>query len=640
MSHVVETLAPEQSSRFAWSRATDWISAAAVLALWLISRPYRGVRHDALLYLGQVLRRLMPDRFDSDLFLRVASQEKYSFFAPMMAPIVSRLGVGASELLLLACCNLLFMLAVWKMSEGWFDRPLRWVVLMFVAVLPHTYGGLGEFSYAEPFFTARSMAEPLALFALWQLLHGRTGVALALAVFSALFHPLISLPILVIGWIVLIMRRREWAWLGLLLAVPGVLAILGVAPFDGLLRRFDAPWLSVVERLDRQVFAQAQGRLDWSPLAFDALVLLLLLRSPRLVEGLRQLASATLLAVVALTIVWVLGADVLHDVLLTQLQLWRVYWPMHLLACMALPVVAIDYWRADAAGRWCAAALGVAGVAVASNWDTGWLCILWALAALAARHWRAKVSDHMIRLSVAASFLAMAGITAKVALTTLQAVHAVPDNFGDASVALVVLGLPFVAGVLIAGLAWMLSRAGRWRAVAFAAAVAGVTFGASMWDQRSDWQRRLEASPQSGVPVFDAQIPAGASVYWDQSLITPWLMARRGNFFNNDQGAGVLFDRATALEFASRESLVEGIGIQREICMKLNELTDAPSAPRADCSPSPEIVADVCRGVRHPDFLVFAEPLSVPELADWREGPLPSGKPGRSFHLYSCATLR
>ncbi len=623
-----------------WTAASDWIAALALLAFWLIARPYRGVRHDALLYLGQALRRLMPDRFANDLFLQVASQEKYSLFSPLVAPIVGHFGIGAAELTLLACCNLLFMLAVWKLSEGWFDQPMRWVAVMFVAVLPHTYGGLGEFSYAEPFFTARSVAEPLALFALWQLLRGRTAAALVLAVIGALFHPLVVAPILVIGWIVLILRRREWAWLGVLLIVPGVLAALGVAPFDGLLRRFDAPWLSVVERLNAQAFAKAQSSLDWSPLAFDALVLLLLLRSMRIPEGLRHLVKSTLLAVVVLTIAWVVGADVMHDVLLTQLQLWRVFWPMHLLACMALPLVAIDYWQSDKVGRWCAAALGVAAIAVASNWGTGWLCILWALAALAVHHGRARISNYMIWFALAASFLAMAGITAKVAWSTLQAVRAVPDNFGDAGPVLVLLGLPFIAGALIVGLAWMLAREGRWRAVALFAALAGVAFGASVWDQRSGWQRRLEASLQTAPPAFDAQVPPGASVYWDNTLITPWLLARRSSFFNHDQGAGVLFDRTTALEFARRESLVEGIAIQREICMKINELTVARSATQPACVPTAELLADICQDARPPDFLVFDEPLAMPALADWREGSVRGGRPGKSFHLYSCATLR
>jgi hypothetical protein len=268
------------------------------------------------------------------------------------------------------------------------------------------------------------------------------------------------------------------------------------------------------------------------------------------------------------------------------------------------------------------------------------MCILWALAALAVHHGRARISGYMIWFALAASFLAMAGITAKVAWSTLQAVRAVPDSFGDAGPVLVLLGLPFIAGALIVGLAWMLARDGRWRAVALAAAVAGVAFGVSVWDQRSGWQRRLESGLRDAPPAFDAQVPPGASVYWDNTLITPWLLARRSSFFNHDQGAGVLFDRTTALEFARRESLVEGIAIQREICMKINELTVAPSAAHPACAPTAELLADICQDARPPDFLVFDAPLAVPALADWREGSVRGGRPGKSFHLYSCATLR
>jgi hypothetical protein len=640
MNPCDESTACAGAPRANWTTASDWVAGIALLAFYLISRPYRGVRHDAILYLGQALRRLMPDRFATDLFLRLSSQEKYSLFSPLMAPIVSHFGIGGPELLLLACCNALFMLAVWKLSAGWFDRPLRWVVMVFVAVLPHTYGGLGEFSYAEPFFTARSVAEPLALFALWQLLRGRLAAAIALAVLAALFHPLIVLPVLVIGWIVLVMRQRGWAWLGVLLLVPGVLAVLGIAPFDGLLRNFDEQWLAAVKRPDAQVFAGAHGILDWSPLAFDALVLVLVLRSTRIPETLRQLVKATLMAVVALTLAWVLGADVVHNVLLTQLQLWRIYWPMHLLATMALPLVLVEYWARGAVGRWCAAALGVAAIAVASNWSTGWACVLWALAALCVDHWRARVSDGMALGAVVASFLAMAGITAKVAWLTLLAVRVSPDNFGNAGPLLVVLGLPFVAGLLVVGLMWLLSKGGRGRAVALIAAAAGVSFGVHMWDQRSDWQRRLEASLQAGPPVFDTQIPSGASVYWDQDLIAPWLLAQRGNFFAYDQGAGLLFDRATALEFGRREPLASGVAMQREICMRINDLTAASSAPKPVCAPSVEVVAEICHGAVHPDFLVFAAPLAVPAVAEWHEGQVRSGTPGKSFYLYSCATLR
>ena len=201
MSTSADTSLQRPSAFSRWDAVADWACAAGVLAMWLLTRPYRGVRHDAILYLGQALGRLMPDRFGSDLFLHTGAQDKYSLFSPLLAPLLGHLGVGSVEMALLVACHAAFMLACWKITEGWFARPLRWAAMMFIAVLPHTYGGLGEFSYAEPFLTARSVAEPLALFALWQLLRGRLVVAIGLAVLAMAFHPLVTIPVLIIGWL-------------------------------------------------------------------------------------------------------------------------------------------------------------------------------------------------------------------------------------------------------------------------------------------------------------------------------------------------------------------------------------------------------------------------------------------------------
>jgi hypothetical protein len=634
-------ISPRRAASVPWGVGADWAAAASVLALWLLTRPYRGVRHDAILYLGQTLLRLMPDRFGSDLFLRAGgAQDKYSLFSPLMAPIVEHFGIGRPELVLLVACHVLFMLACWKLTEGWFERPLRWAAMMFIAVLPHTYGGLGEFSYAEPFLTARSFAEPLALLALWQLLRGRLPVALALAVMATLFHPLVTLPILVVGWLLLVRRHRAWAWLGLLVPAAVALGGMGIAPFDGLWRVYDPAWLSAIRQPNAQVFIAAQTRLDWAPVAFDALVLALLLRSDRAPVVMRQLAQVILAAAAVLTVTWGVGVDVFHNVLLTQLQLWRIYWPMHLLATIALPLVALGYWRRGWVGRWCAAAVGVAGIAVMSNWATGWVCLLWPLAALAAGHWKAQVADSTAKAAVAASFLAMAGISAKVASFTIFAVLSLPDNFDGASPLLIVLGLPFVGVLLAAAVLWLLTDRARWRPVAWIVIAIGIAFGTRMWDQRSSWQRRLEAGMESGPPVFDAQMPPTASVYWDIDLVTPWLLSLRGNFFSYNQGAGLLFDRATALEFVHRSDLLEGVSVQRELCTTIQGLTARPGAPKAVCTPTVEVATELCRTARNLDYMVFAGPLPMPAIAEWHDNPVPAGADRKSYYLYSCAPLR
>jgi len=641
MTPLAEPRAEHPTAAARWTPWADWICALALLALWLVSRPYRGVRHDAILYLGQVLTRLMPERYVTDIFLHSPAQDRYSAFSPLMAPIVAHFGVGGPELVLIACCHAFFLFAVWKLMEGWFDRPLRWAALMLVAVLPHTYGGLGEFSYAEPFLTARSIAEPLGLFALGQLLRGRIAPALLLAVLAMAFHPLITLPVLIVGWSVLIMRRRSWAWLGLLAVVPGVLAVAGIAPFDAISRSFDDAWMAVIREPNAQVFAASYGSLDWAALAFDVLMpVLLLMQARQLPVAPLQLARATLIAAALLTATWVIGADGLRNVLLTQLQLWRVDWLLHLLAMVALPVVLLRYWQRGWVGRWCAAALAAAGFAVMSNWDTGWICLLWALAALAVDRWRLEMGDRLAKVAALASGLIMLMVSAKVTWTTMLAISHSPDNFNDAGLVLVLLSLPLVDGLLVAGLiAALARRTGAARVLVALAAAVGVAFGLSMWDQRSPWQRRLEGSLEAGPPVFDEQVPPGAVVYWDKDLITPWLLGRRGNFFSRDQGAGLLFDRAAAMEYSRRHALIAAIDEERGACQLAHARTRTLSAPGSTCVVPLALVGGLCKMPGRPDYLVFPDPLPTAPAAEWHEAIAADATRRKSFYLYSCAQL-
>ena len=621
-----------------WSIRSDWIAAVAVFALWLLSRPYRGVRHDALLYLGEALNRLKPERFATDLFLHSPEQDRFSVFSSLLAPLLARFGIGGVELVVLAACHLLFLLGVWKLTEDWTPRLLRWGMLAFAAAMPHTYGGLGEFGYAEPFLTARSLAEPLALLALWQLLRGRLLPAIVLAACGVAFHPLIVLPVLVVGWIFLAMRRRSWAWLGLGFAFCPLLAVAGVPPFPNLLHAFDPSWLQIVRAVNPQVFAASYTRLDWAPLAFDAFILILLLRSPRVPAAMAQLARATLLAGVALTVAWGVGADLLHNVLFTQLQLWRIQWPLHLLAIMTLPCVIIDCWSRGWPGRWLAAAVGVAGIAVGSNWNTGWACVAWALTAFAVEKWRLRVPDRAAKGATLASCAGMVLISAEVTHRTLMAIQAQPDIVRDTGVLMVLAGLPLVAALLVLAFGRLLT-AGPWmEAVAAIVAALGVATGAQTWDQRSDWQRLAEDRFQVGPPVFDAQIPVGATVFWDDELIVPWLLGLRGEFYAQAQGSSVVFDRSLALELAYRVEMLSGLDAQRAQCHELHApATGTPDETEANCAASVQVLAGICRVAGHPDYFVFREPLLAPSLAQWRDLGPRDVRRARSYHLYSCA---
>jgi hypothetical protein len=631
------TASSESPSRRPRLERIDWIAAFAVAALWLLSRPYRGVRHDAVLYLGEALERLAPERFAQDLFLRSSGQDRFTVFSDILAPLVARFGIGGAELGVLAACHLLFLLGAWKLTDDWTSRPLRWAMLAFAAALPHTYGGLGEFGYAEPFLTARSVAEPLALLALWQLMRGRVAAGIVLAAAGAAFHPLIVLPILVVGWAVLVVRRRSWAWLGVAFAALPLLAVAQVAPFPNLLHAFDPQWLQIVRVVNPQVFAASYTRLDWAPLAFDVFVLVLLLRSPGTPHTAAQLVRATLMASATLLVVWIVGADVFRNVLLTQLQLWRVQWPLHLLATMSVPCVLVDCWGRGWAGRWLAAALALAGIAVSANWDTGWLCVAWAFTAWAVQHFSLRLSDGAAKGAILASCAAMAMISAVVTAQTMRAIDAQPDMVRYTSLPMVLVGLPVVVGLLVLAFRHLLTAGPRMNLVAAFVVVLGAAAGVKTWDQRSDWQRRLEARFQAGSPVFDAQIPVTATVFWDDELVVPWLLGLRGEFYAQAQGSGVVFSRDLALEVARRIGMLSPLDAPRELCRQRRVATGAADEAAASCRLGAPVLAKICHAAGHPDYLVFGEPASAPALAQWSDVDPSAPHRGRAYHLYSCA---
>ena len=62
-----------------------WLSLAGTCLFYL--HPYYGIRHDSILYFGQVLMGRYPEYISNDLFFKYGSQAKYSRFPELMSLI-------------------------------------------------------------------------------------------------------------------------------------------------------------------------------------------------------------------------------------------------------------------------------------------------------------------------------------------------------------------------------------------------------------------------------------------------------------------------------------------------------------------------------------------------------------------------
>jgi hypothetical protein len=632
---------PVASREVAALRVPTWAGLLLIVALWLIVRPYRGVRHDGVIYLGQTLGRLMPDTIGRDLFLAYGSQDRYSIYSPIMAPLVQHLGVGLSQIVVLFVVEALFILACWKLTSELSSRFLRWCAMLSMVSLPHIYGGGGVFAFAEPFLTARAMCEPLVVMTFAFLLRDRIALAAACMLAAILVHPLIALPGLAAGWIYLVLRDRRWLWALLALAVAGGLGACGMAPFDALWRRFDPAWFAAVRVANSNAFIASTTVLDWAPTVFDAGMLILTCRQLAN-SGLSRLIRAVLILAAVSVVLWGVGADLLHNVLITQLQLWRTLWLTHFFAVLYMPVVLVNLWGRGPVGRWAACAIVFAAVAVGVNLSTGWLCVVWAGLSMVVLRSGVSLSPRLVRLATIASVIGVLLVTAIVCHTTIQVVSTYLDRFNGASSVQVILGTTaccaLVGFVVLRGLA----STGVQRGISMAAVVLLSAGALSCWDQRSDWQRFVENGFQESNLPFAGDMPPNAKVYWDETLFEAWMLTHRPEFFADEQSVGLLFNRATAMAFTARRNLMMPLKMKKELCRTVARITGADTEDPDTCVPALEEVKEMCAVPGGPDILVFRASVdhgTEGATATWTFEPDdPTHR--RSYRLYDCKKLK
>src|SRR5688572_6594290 len=101
--------------------ARPWSLFALLLVLNAAARPYLGIVHDARLYSAQVLNQLDAGCYADDLFFRYGSQDQFSLFSRLAAPLAGLLGVEMSFFVLYLVFNTLFLLALKRFIERLID---------------------------------------------------------------------------------------------------------------------------------------------------------------------------------------------------------------------------------------------------------------------------------------------------------------------------------------------------------------------------------------------------------------------------------------------------------------------------------------------------------------------------------------
>lgn len=540
------------------------LGALGVLALFLLARPYSGILHDARLYIGYALAALHPDHLGGDMVLAEKGQSGFTVFPALLVFAVEALGSSlGAKLVTFAALTLWFGAAAALMAQLAQGRT-RWVMLIFVAVLPAHYGAYEVFSYAEPLAVPRPFAEAFVLLALALMASGRKVAALAPLAIAVVFHPIIALPGLAVWyWLTCfdanerVARPIAGMALGLTaLAVLTLAALLGDAVAGRLFTLVDPTWRDILMTRSPYLFVSAWPLADWSRLIVQAVTVAV---AASLVTG-RARSLFVAVGVIALggVLVSLLFGDVLGSLLVVQVQPWRATWLLAVFAAAGLGLCAIGLWRRDAMGRVALAILVLAWI----ESDVPLPALLAAGLALVLTFMPLRPETDMRRLWViawgvvafcAALYLAMHLYAFGLLVSNLLGGGGVLELAGYLNL--------FTIPVCVLAVLWANARPDR----RIFAAVAGVSLMLALavilvWDDRTEW---YAATDRFGPDPALADILAArdGEVLWIGGGFATWSQAARPNWVSRLQGASNVFSRPLALVWDDRSRRLADLGL-------------------------------------------------------------------------------
>jgi hypothetical protein len=595
--------------------------ALGLAALWLLGRRYPGITHDAIVYAVLGLRRLDPGVLGKDLFFAHGSQDAYTVFPYLYAPLIDALGAGGAAMAVTIAGQIAFAAAAAVLVFQFVPGPARWWSLALLAASSGFYGGVGVFRLAEPFATARTLAEPLVLAALACMLASRHGIALMALAAALALHPLVAAPGIAVVFIWHALARPRLLWS---IPVLAGIALAAMALHPRLLLRFDPTWLAVVLERTPHLFISQWQLPDWSRFLWGLCVAWLAAAFVAL--PVRRLVIAAVGAGMAGVAASWMAVDLLGSAVAASLQLWRTHWLMQFLAIVLVPVAAAGLWQSGGASRAAAACLaasccfGRAGLPGAAL-----LVMLAVILVISKRHrpdWMGPAALRLVLLGAAGT--ALIGLLSEV-------MSRLPIAFGAARAAdwtAYVHAAASVGGLLpLAALLWLVAYS---RFALVGAGMAAAVFALSIvaWDARTPWPRFIERASEAANPFRD-RLPPDAQVFWSGSYGKAWLALRRPTWYSVDQGAGIVFNRETALRYAERGRASAALQSAIDHCA-LSE--------RPDCRIDQRVARGLCNRPDGPDYLVLNARIDGRNAIEWRMPPeVTPGNP--SLFLYACRDL-
>ena len=571
---------------------------ALALLLFLLSRPYTGIQHDARLYVGFALAKIDPNGIGRDILFTADGQSGYSLFPPLFLEIVKWLGPSTAAFVVPLVGLVLWYLVFRRFVEhvfppSWTDGQKHAAIIVSLALSPY-YGGTGVLRFAEPYATPRVFAEALVIGALTLLLAGSRWFVAPMAAAAAL-HPLMTAPSIGVAiWMKVRNARWRVALLGVALAaLLGLIAAsLVVERNSGLLGRFDAEWLAVLEFKRTLVFLRYWNPQDYARTALHFATIGMAWGYLR--PNVRQLAGAVMVAVVFGLIATGAGSDAAGHILLSQAQLWRGMWLLALVASLCVPVLLYQVWATQPlvvsggsgdVDKVATLLLLLAWLVTEVSPNAGPLAVVAISLWYAARQWP-SLSLPPIGVPVVGAVvgLLVVGVVCTQAWIATGVAWSSPDtsmrwnwNYWTLT------GVP--GALMLASALGPLLENFRSRAFAMstlsAAALAVVVL---KFDSRTRYQRYMEHSLDGYIANGTRLVPSdGRPVIWPHADLEAWSFAGSPSWGSITQGIPAVFSRELSLEWYRRWSFLESQGMTPRGESALATVGNGAEAPSTSC---------------------------------------------------------
>ncbi|MFY9329827.1 MAG: hypothetical protein WAO76_17705 [Georgfuchsia sp.] len=529
-------------------------SATAALLLlaaiyWLMCHRYSGIWHDAVIYNLMAAQRLNPAAYAHDLFFAFGSQGSYSLFTPLFAGLTDLFGIDLANRLVVLGGAALWVCALTLLARGMQSHAIPIFVAVLANVVLQTSYSLngGTFVLNENFATARSLAFPIALFAIALDNAGRSGMGAVSAMVATAIHPLLGI------WSVLVAVSRRLSDRRLIVIGAVLLVLLALAALFSVTPAFqimDAVWEARVRQTAPDVFAGG-----WEQLATDRILFWI----AACWAGSRFGATRNrrLYLVVAMLSAWAVLLSQLCSYwlplsLIMQLQPWRVLWLAVVLGVFALTDSAWQLFVTHKLGRYW---LLLAAVLLFSLRAQCGAILLGLLVLDAAGFFSLPGKSGFVQHKLVRYLpLAMVAILLPGCLLMLQM-----DGLAIGNPWLVeyplIKGLAFGGGgLLFAFWAWLATR--RWGAQFIVVCTVPLLIIALLfWDARSPQRLAMESSfLPGGNPdhVFRSYLHTGDIVAGVDRAAYIWFALGATGYVSAEQATGIVFSREKMLESVRR----------------------------------------------------------------------------------------